>query len=79
MMDTNPIKDFDLDEDDEVIEALNPPKNFVKMGSAENDDTVIYIKQDVYNAIEKYSKDNVKKEVGSALVGDFGTSAKDRR
>lgn len=73
MMDTNPIKDFDLDEDDEVIEALNPPKNFVKMGSAENDDTVIYIKQDVYNAIEKYSKDNVKKEVGSALVGDFGT------
>ena len=72
-MDTNPIKDFDIDEDDEVIEALTPPNNIVKMGSAEEDDTLIYIKQDVYNALEKYSKDNIKKEVGSALVGDFGT------
>ncbi len=71
-MDKNNVRNIDID-DDEVVSELIPPKNILKMGNAADDDMRIYIKQDVYTAIEKFSDTNAKKEVGGALVGKSGT------
>ena len=47
------------------------PLNFITIGEIENDDVKVYIKQDIYKQIEKYSHSNTSKELGSILLGDY--------
>lgn len=71
-MDKNNVRDIDIDDDDVILE-IKAPENTLKMGTALPDDTLIYIKQDIYSEIEKHASTNAKKEVGGALVGTSGT------
>ena len=61
--------------DDSVI-AL--PMKFVSVGNVEHDSVQVYIKQDVYKRIEKFAKEEMSKEVGSILIGDY-VDEKDRK
>lgn len=61
---------------DKSIIAL--PMNFVSVGTVEHDSVQIYIKQDVYKRIEKFAKEEMAKEVGSILIGDY-VDEKDRK
>lgn len=61
--------------DDSVI-AL--PMNFVSVGNVEHDSVQVYIKQDVYKRIEKFAKEEMSKEVGCILIGDY-VDEKDRK
>lgn len=54
------------------------PMNFVSVGTVERDSVQIYIKQDVYKRIEKFAKEEMSKEVGSILIGDY-VEEKDRK
>ena len=47
------------------------PVNFVTVGTIESDSVRVYIKQDVYKRIEKFAKEEMSKEVGSILIGDY--------
>ncbi|MBO5453504.1 MAG: LysM peptidoglycan-binding domain-containing protein [Clostridia bacterium] len=47
------------------------PVNFVTVGIIEHDSVRVYIKQDVYKRIEKFAKEEMSKEVGSILIGDY--------
>ena len=51
--------------------AVPLPVNFIAVGTVEHDCVQVYIKQDVYKRIEKLAKENMSKEVGSILIGDF--------
>ena len=76
--------------DDANIEILEPenvvadnsvialPMNFVSVGTVEHDSVQVYIKQDVYKRIEKFAKEEMSKEVGSILIGDY-VDEKDRK
>lgn len=54
------------------------PTNFVTVGTVERDSVKVYIKQDVYKKIEKFAKEQISKEVGSILIGDY-VDEKDRK
>lgn len=54
------------------------PMNFVSVGTLEHDSVQVYIKQDVYKRIEKFAKEEMSKEVGSILIGDY-VDEKDRK
>ncbi len=54
------------------------PMNFVFVGTVEHDSVQVYIKQDVYKRIEKFAKEEMSKEVGSILIGDY-VDEKDRK
>lgn len=54
------------------------PMNFVSVGTVEHDSVQVYIKQDVYKRIEKFAKEEMSKEVGSILIGDY-VDEKDRK
>ena len=54
------------------------PMNFVSIGTVEHDSVQVYIKQDVYKRIEKFAKEEMSKEVGSILIGDY-VDEKDRK
>ena len=54
------------------------PMNFVSVGTEEHDSVQVYIKQDVYKRIEKFAKEEMSKEVGSILIGDY-VDEKDRK
>jgi len=61
-------------EEEKKVENTNSirlPVNFINVGNIEPDDVKIYIHEDVLNKIEEYSSSNVKKELGSILVGDI--------
>lgn len=66
----------------EKVIADNPivalPVNFVSVGTVEHDSVQVYIKQDVYKRIEKFAKEEMSKEVGSILIGDY-VDEKDRK
>lgn len=47
------------------------PMNFVSVGTVEHDSVQVYIKQDVYKRVEKFAKEEMSKEVGSILIGDY--------
>jgi len=47
------------------------PVNFLTFGEIENDDVKVYIKQDVYKALEKLSSSDTTKELGSIILGDY--------
>ena len=47
------------------------PTNFLTFGEIENDDVKVYIRQDVYQALEKLAASDTEKELGSILLGDY--------
>lgn len=66
--------DIEILESERVIEqdeTVSLPVNFVPVGDVDSDGVQVYIKQDVYKRIEKYAKEEMSKEVGSILVGDY--------
>lgn len=67
-------KDFDIEIQDETVEETNRvqlPMNFLTFGEIENDDVKVYIKQDVYKALEKLAASDTSKELGSIIIGDY--------
>lgn len=48
------------------------PVNFVAVGDVEADDVRVYVKQSVYDALEKYAAQDVKHERGTILLGEYG-------
>lgn len=68
------MDDFEIDvQAQKENEASNVqlPLNFLTFGEIEPDDTKVYIKQDVYKALEKYALADVDHERGTILIGDF--------
>jgi proteasome lid subunit RPN8/RPN11/cell division protein FtsB len=55
----------------ETAGAVQLPLNFLTVGEIENDDVKVYIKQDVYKALEKYALADVEHERGTIILGDF--------
>lgn len=54
-----------------VQTAITIPVNFVNVGYVQRNDVQIYLKQDVYWQIKKFSNSNTKKELGGVLIGDY--------
>lgn len=51
--------------------SVQLPVNFITIGKVEKDDLKVYIKQDIFNYIEKYSTSNKDKELGGVLLGEY--------
>lgn len=51
------------------------PENFLLFGEIENDDVKVYIRQDVYKALEKYALADVEHERGAIILGDYSEEA----
>ena len=67
-------KDFEIDIQDENVEeipSVQLPMNFLTFGEVENDDVKVYIKQDVYKALEKLAESDTSKELGSIILGEY--------
>lgn len=67
-------KDFEIElQEDSSDDSANIqlPMNFLAFGEIENDDVKVYIKQDVYKALEKLSASDTSKELGSIIIGDY--------
>ncbi len=65
---------FDIEiseQEQEATGAIQLPLNFLTIGEIENDDVKVYIKQDVYKALEKYALADVEHERGTIIFGDF--------
>ena len=65
---------FDIEiseQEQEATGAIQLPLNFLTIGEIENDDVKVYIKQDVYKALEKYALADVEHERGTIILGDF--------
>lgn len=60
-----------LDEPSDEQPDVRLPVNFLSLGELETDDVKVYIKQDVYNSLEKFSSSDTGKELGSILLGDY--------
>ena len=56
----------EIDED-----TVKLPTNFLSFGDIGRDDVQVYIKQDVYKALEKYAASDTDREQGSILLGDY--------
>lgn len=71
------MDDFTIEilDSDEMSEDKNSeiqlPVNFVSVGTVSQDSIKVYIKQDVYKRIEKFAKEEMSKEVGSILIGNY--------
>jgi proteasome lid subunit RPN8/RPN11 len=50
--------------------GLPLPQNFIAVGEIDPDGLKVYIKQDVYERIEKFASEDTGREVGSILIGD---------
>ena len=71
----NPLDntDFEIELQEDAVtdsESLQLPVNFLSFGEVESDDVHVYIKQDVYKALEKLSSSDTSKELGSILIGE---------
>ena len=67
-------KDFEIEIQDENVEnapSVQLPMNFLTFGEIENDDVKVYIKQDVYKALEKLAASDTSKELGSIILGEY--------
>ena len=67
-------KDFEIeicDEETEQTEGVQLPMNFLTFGEVENNDVKVYIKQDVYKALEELAASDTTKELGSILLGSY--------
>lgn len=71
------LKNKEVDEekaektDAEETEAVQLPMNFLALGEIEPDDVKVYIKQDVYKALEELAASDTTKELGSIIIGDY--------
>lgn len=69
-----PDLDFEIELQDgqkELDSSIQLPLNFLTFGEIENDDVKVYIKQDVYKALEKYATSDTSKELGTILIGNY--------
>lgn len=67
-------KDFEIEIQDENVDeapSVQLPMNFLTFGEIENDDVKVYIKQDVYKALEKLATSDTSKELGSIILGEY--------
>lgn len=67
-------KDFEIEIQDENVDeapSVQLPMNFLTFGEIENDDVKVYIKQDVYKALEKLAASDTSKELGSIILGEY--------
>ena len=68
-------KEFDIEittgEKNNEAGNVQLPLNFLSFGEIEPDDVKVYIKQDVYKALEKYASSDTSKELGTILIGDY--------
>ena len=60
-----------LEDDQEENEPVQLPLNFLTIGEIENDDVKVYIKQDVYKALEEYAASDVNHELGTIILGQY--------
>ena len=58
-----------LDADEGENSAAQLPTNFITVGEVSPDDVKVYIKQDVYKALEKYARADVEHERGTIILG----------
>ncbi|MBW6409685.1 LysM peptidoglycan-binding domain-containing protein [Clostridium weizhouense] len=68
------MKEIEILEDEKINECneiINLPVNFVVVGEIDVNDIKIYIKQNVYKEIEKFSKEDTSHERGGILIGDY--------
>lgn len=67
--------DFEIElqdiEVEHAIEEIELPKNFQLVGEIQKNDVRVYIKRDVYLALEKFAASDTTKELGSFLLGDY--------
>lgn len=66
--------DFEIEIQETNAEDTNSvqlPLNFLTFGEIENDDVKVYIKQDVYKALEKLASSDTTKELGSIILGEY--------
>lgn len=68
------MNDFDIDilnEEKTEQAAVQLPMNYLLIGELENDDTKVYIKQDVYKALEEYASSDTAHELGTIILGNY--------
>lgn len=68
------MKEIEILEDEKITDSNSPmqlPANFIIVGNMDVDDVKIYIKQNVYKEIEKFSKADTTRERGGILIGDY--------
>ncbi len=66
-------EDFEIEIEeasDEEAESVQLPLNFLSLGEIATDDVKVYIRQNVYNDLEKFAASDMSKELGSILIGD---------
>ena len=66
-MDNFDIEIMETNETEQDVVQL--PLNFLTIGEIENDDIKVYIKQDVYKALEEYAASDTDHELGTILIG----------
>ena len=69
------MEDFDINISEESQEdstgGVRLPVNFLTFGEVKTDDVKVYLKQDVYKALEKYAREDVDNERGTIILGDY--------
>lgn len=60
-----------MEDDQGENEPVQLPLNFLAIGEIENDDVKVYIKQDVYKALEEYAVSDVNHELGTIILGRY--------
>lgn len=70
-MEDNSIEILEQENVINVSNIVALPMNFISVGTVEHDSVQVYIKQNVYKRIEKFAKEEISKEVGSILIGDY--------
>ena len=66
--------DFEIEILDEEVESAPQgqlPSNYLTFGEIRPDDVQVYIKQDVYKALEEFAVSDTRKELGSILLGAY--------
>ncbi len=67
-------RDFKIETEDQTTLSVNDvqlPLNFLMHGEVEPDDVKVYIHQNTYNAIERFSRSDMDHELGSILFGGY--------
>lgn len=67
-------ENFEIEVQEENVEeaaGVQLPMNFLTFGEIENNDVKVYIKQDVYKALEKLAASDTTKELGSIILGEY--------
>ena len=55
----------------EEVSVVQLPINYMGVGEIDNDDIKVYIRQDVYKALEKYSQADIEHERGTIILGEY--------